>query len=137
MILPDCLISDRLETVFCVKFYAYRLMMRTVTENFLHRLKNLFNQYCIDMMTKMITERLNCTQHGHKELRAEKYESLRYTIYGDANIQVDNIDQRVILPSFTGSPRYVHKKMQVPWLTDVDMDAKICSLALYTIYNNL
>ena len=56
-----------------MQFYAYRLMVRTDTENYLHHFKNLFNQYCVDMMAKMITERLNYIRHNQKRLRAHEY----------------------------------------------------------------
>lgn len=39
--------------------YAYRMMFRADCFNALQYYKDLFSQYCVDMIAKMITERLN------------------------------------------------------------------------------
>lgn len=99
--------------VSCMQFYAYRLMIRNDYDNFLHRYKSLFNQYCVDMMAKMMTERLSFIRNNQKTLRADDYIHLRDAVQQDANINANNIGQRVILPAtVTGSPRYMHEKSQ-------------------------
>lgn len=99
--------------VSCMQFYAYRLMIRNDYDNFLHRYKYLFNQYCVDMMAKMMTERLSFIRNNQKTLRADDYIHLRDAVQQDANINANNIGQRVILPAtVTGSPRYMHEKSQ-------------------------
>lgn len=85
--------------VSCMQFYAYRLMIRNDYDNFLHHYKSLFNQYCVDMMAKMMTERLSFIRNNQKTLRADDYIHLRDAVQQDANINANNIGQRVILPA--------------------------------------
>lgn len=104
--------TARNKTVTCMQFYAFRLMDRDGF-NPLHYYRDLFSQYIIDMMAKMISERLNYIYRNQQRLRAEEYIHLRDTLNQDANVDPSNIGQRVILPSsFTGSPRYLHEKTQ-------------------------
>jgi len=91
--------TARNKTVTGMQFYAFRLI---VGDGFnpLHYYRDLFSQYIIDMLAKIISERLN-------------YICLRGILNQDANVDPSNIGQRVILPSsFTGSPRYLHEKTQ-------------------------
>lgn len=65
------------------------------------------------MGAKIISERLEFIQNNQKKLRAEDYVHLRDAIQSDADVNVANIGQQVILPSsVTGSPRYTHEKTQ-------------------------
>ncbi|GBP66879.1 hypothetical protein EVAR_18051_1 [Eumeta japonica] len=69
-----------------------------------YHLIGLFNQYCVDMAAKMISERLNFIKEI-KKLRAEDYIHLRDAVVNDGHLNASNIGQHVILPSsFTGSP---------------------------------
>lgn len=105
--------SARNKTVSCMQFYMYRLMTRANSFNPLHYYRDLFSQYCVDMMAKMITERLSYISRNQQQLRADDYIHLRDAINQDANVNAANIGQHVILPSsFTGSPRYMHEKTQ-------------------------
>ncbi|XP_055918607.1 uncharacterized protein LOC129950708 [Eupeodes corollae] len=105
--------SSRNKTVSCMQYYAYRLMIRANCFNALHYYKDLFNQYCVDMMAKMISERLNFVYRNQQKLRADDYIHLRDALNQDARVIAANIGQHVILPSsFTGSPRYLHEKTQ-------------------------
>lgn len=56
------------KTISCMQFYAYKLMVRENSFNTLHRYGQLFNQYCVDMAAKMITERLNFIRAHQKTL---------------------------------------------------------------------
>lgn len=63
-------------------------------------------------MAKMISEGLHFIRNHQKQLRADDYVHLRDADI-DADINVNNMGQEVILPSsFTGSPRYMHEKNQ-------------------------
>ncbi|XP_068994023.1 uncharacterized protein [Neodiprion pinetum] len=78
----------------------------------LHR-SDLFSQFIVDMMAKIISERLNYICRNQQRLRTEEYIHLRDALNQDGNVDPSNIGQRVILPSsFTGSPRYLHEKTQ-------------------------
>lgn len=105
--------SPRNKTVTCMQFYAYRIMIKQNSFNTLHHFRNLFNQYCVDMMAKIITERLDYIRRNQTKLRSENYIHLRDAVNQDQNINAQDIGQYVILPStFTGSPRYMHEKTQ-------------------------
>ncbi|XP_063929859.1 uncharacterized protein LOC135142123 [Zophobas morio] len=105
--------AARSKTVSCMQFYAFRLMVRIDDFNSLHYFKGLFNQYCVDMAAKMISEILSFIKRNQKKLRADEYIHLRDAVTNDGNIDAFNIGQYVILPSsFTGSPRYMNEKSQ-------------------------
>ena len=70
-------------------------MVRIDDFNSLHYFKGLFNQYCVDMVAIMISERLDFIK---KKLRTEEYIHLRNAVTNDGNIDASNIDQHVILP---------------------------------------
>ncbi|GBP91732.1 hypothetical protein EVAR_92009_1 [Eumeta japonica] len=102
--------TARNKTVTCMQFYAFRLMVRANCFNALHYYRDLFSQYIVDMMAKMISKRLNYICRNQQRLRAEEYIHLRDALNQDGNVDPSNIGQRVILPSsFTGSPRYLHE----------------------------
>ncbi|XP_069963810.1 phosphatidylinositol phosphatase PTPRQ isoform X4 [Bactrocera oleae] len=101
------------KTVSCMQFHAFRFMMRINDFNSIHYFKGLFNQYCVDMAAKMISERLDFLKRNQKKLRAEEYIHLRDAVVNDGHINASNIGQHVILPSsFTGSPRFMNAKSQ-------------------------
>ncbi|XP_047534370.1 uncharacterized protein LOC125069008 [Vanessa atalanta] len=105
--------STQNKTVSCRQFYAYRLMVKDNRFNTLHHYRDLLSQYCVDMMAKMISERLNFISRNQQKLRAEDYIHLRDALNRDANVNAANIGQHIILPSsFTGSSRYMHEKIQ-------------------------
>lgn len=111
--IPQQNAAARSKTVSCKQFYAFRLMVRINDYNSIHYFKGLFNQYCVDMAAKMISERLDFIKRNKKKLRAEEYIHLRDAVVNDGNIDASNIGLQVILPSsFTGSPRYMNEKSQ-------------------------
>jgi len=65
------------------------------------------------MFAKIISEKLHFIRNHQKQLRADDYVHFRDAFNNDANINANNVEQQVILPSsFTGSPRYMHEKNQ-------------------------
>jgi len=42
-----------------MQFYSYRFIVRETSLNHLHYYKTLFSQFAVDMMAKMISERLH------------------------------------------------------------------------------
>src|SRR5258705_6122509 len=111
--LPLTSTSHPTKTVSCMDFYAFHLMIRDNSPNLLHYFRNLFNQFCVDMIAKVITERLIYIRTHQKSLRTDDYIHLRDAVNADANVDPANIGLQVILPSsFTGSPRYLHEKTQ-------------------------
>ena len=50
--------AARSKTISCMQFYAFRLIVRIEDFNSLPYFKGIFNQYCVYMVAKMISERL-------------------------------------------------------------------------------
>ncbi|CAH4036392.1 unnamed protein product [Pieris brassicae] len=122
--------SLRNKTVSCMQYYAYRLMIRTSQFNSLHYYKDLFSQYCVDMMAKMISERLNFIRRNQQKLRADDYIHLRDALNQDASVNAADIGQRVILPSsFTGCARRAAQQQ--------DQDCDVHNEGLIQIENKL
>jgi len=59
------------KTVSCMVFYAFILVVRIDDLNGLHYFKGLLNLYCVDMVAKMISERLDFIKRNKKKLRVE------------------------------------------------------------------
>ncbi|CAG9769860.1 unnamed protein product [Ceutorhynchus assimilis] len=79
------------------EFYAYRLMIRdNETYNHMLNTSRLFQQFLVDMYTKIEAERLPYIRLNQKKLRAEDY--------------IDDIGTMMILPSsYIGSQRHIHE----------------------------
>jgi hypothetical protein len=69
--------QNRTKTVSCMQFYSYRFMVRVTSLNHLHYYKALFSQFAVDMMLKMISERLHFIRNHQKQLRADDYVHLQ------------------------------------------------------------
>lgn len=54
-----------------MQYSTYRIMIRTKYFNALQYYHDLFNQYCVDMMVKMHSERLNFIYCNQQKLRAD------------------------------------------------------------------
>ena len=90
------------KNISCQDYYAYRLMLRKISANHLHRCSQLFNQYLVDVYAKVETERLLFIKLNQKKLRVENYVHLRDAIINDA-ANPREVGQMTILPStFTG-----------------------------------
>jgi len=90
--------NQRTKTVSCMQFYCYRFMVREISINHLHY-KTLFSKFAVDMMAKIISERLHFIRNHQKKLRANDYVHLRDAVNNDANINANNVGEQVILPS--------------------------------------
>ena len=93
------------------KFYCHRIMVRQGLPNFLHRSKQLFNQYLVDMFCKFEGEQLLYLKLNQKDLRVESYEHLRDALVNDKDLH--EVGKTTVLPSsHVGSPRYYQQKAQ-------------------------
>ena len=102
-------------TCSCLQYYCYRLMVRSKnTFNIVHRMGHLFQQYIVDMYSKIEAARLTFIRCHQSKLRAEVYQGLSDAIQGcDGNVDGSQLGKRVILPSsFTGSACYQHQLYQ-------------------------
>ncbi|XP_014774554.1 uncharacterized protein LOC106872177 [Octopus bimaculoides] len=99
------------KTASCMDFYSYRFMTRPNDFSTLHRSRELFHQFAVDMAAKMESERLCFIRLNQKKLRSDSYIHLRDGINNDADPR--NISKICILPStYTGEPRYMHERRQ-------------------------
>lgn len=60
-----------------MKYYAYRMMIRSRQTNHILRCRQLFHQFIVDMYAKIESERLLFIRLNQQKLRAEEYIHLR------------------------------------------------------------
>ncbi|XP_043865136.1 uncharacterized protein LOC122757337 [Drosophila mojavensis] len=97
--------------VSSMNYYAYRLMIRENSDNYLLRFRRLFQQYCVEMYVKIETERLTFIRLNQAKLRSKEYIHLRDAIITDGDSE--NVGRLTILPAtYTGSPRHMHEYAQ-------------------------
>ena len=102
-------------TCTCLQYYCYRLMVCSQTTfNIVHRMGHLFQQYIVDMYSKIEAACLAYIRFNQSKLHAEVYQGLSDAIQGcEGNVDGSQLGKRVILPSsFTGSARYQHQLYQ-------------------------
>ncbi|CAE1250966.1 unnamed protein product [Acanthosepion pharaonis] len=79
--------------------------------NHLHRCRQLFLQFAVDMAAKMESERLGFIKLNQSKLRTDSYIHLRDGMRSDGDPR--NLGKPCILPSsYTGGPRYMHERTQ-------------------------
>jgi len=69
------LLKDK--TVSAANFYSYRIMIRKKLDNHLLRFGPLFNEYLVNVYSKIETEKLKIIRNNQKKLRADKYINLK------------------------------------------------------------
>ena len=98
-----------------LQYYAYRLMAHSGdTFNIVHRVGHLFQQYIVDMYSKVEAAHLAFIKYNQTKLCAEVYPGLADAIHDqDGGVDGSHIARRIILPSsFTGSAHYQHQLYQ-------------------------
>ncbi|EFO90980.1 hypothetical protein CRE_27833 [Caenorhabditis remanei] len=91
------------------EFYAYYLHVRP-SFNPLHYAKKLFQQFCVDIWTKIEQDRLNFIRSKQDMLRVESVQGLMDHVSGEDG---GPCGTRVFLPgSFAGSPRHMVGQFQ-------------------------
>ncbi|CAE1282322.1 unnamed protein product [Acanthosepion pharaonis] len=99
------------KTISCRAYYAYMFMVREGEFNHLHRCRQLFLQFAVDMAAKMESERLGFIKLNQSKLRTDSYIHLRDGLRSDGDPR--NLGKPCILPSsYTGGPRYMHERTQ-------------------------
>ena len=64
-------------TCTCLQYYGYRLMVRSgSTFNIIHRMGHLFQQYIVDMYSKIEAAWLTYIRYNQKKLHAEVFQGL-------------------------------------------------------------
>lgn len=124
--------AETVKKVSSMNYYAYRLMIRQNSDNYLLRFRQLFQQYCVEMYVKIETERLNFIRLNQAKLRSEEYTHLRDAISTEED--ANNLDRLTILPAtYTVRPRHMHEYAQDAMY--VIMVGQIYSLPLRAIRN--
>ena len=108
---PDAHPLMKKTSQFCsaMQYYKYRLMPHTGdTFNTIHRLGRLFQQYVVDMYSKIEFSRLQYLRFHQTQLRADLYQGLADVVHAsDGQVDGSQLGKKIILPSsFTGGPRY-------------------------------
>ncbi|CAE1229628.1 unnamed protein product [Acanthosepion pharaonis] len=99
------------KTVSCRAYYAYMFMVREGEFNHLHRCRQLFLQFAVDMAAKMESERLGFIKLNQSKLRTDSYIHLRDGLRSAGNPH--NLGKPCILhSSYTCGPPYMHEKTQ-------------------------
>ncbi|EGT37482.1 hypothetical protein CAEBREN_25238 [Caenorhabditis brenneri] len=94
--------GDGEEKMSTREFYSYYLHVRPQFSPLFYA-KKLFQQYCVDVWTKIEHERLNFILKNQKQLRVESLHGLMEHVSGEEG---GPCGQRIFLPSsFSGSPR--------------------------------
>ena len=98
-----------------LQYYKYSLIpWGGDTFNVTPRIGRLFQQYIVDMYTKIESDRFQYVWHNQSRLHAELYQGLTDAIStADGQVDGSQIWKKVILPSsFTAWPRYQHQLYQ-------------------------
>ena len=84
------------------------------TFNIVHRVGHLFQQYIVDMYSRVEAACLAFINQNQRKLCAEVYQGLADAIHEqDGEVDGSHIGRRIILPSsFTGSACYQHQLYQ-------------------------
>jgi hypothetical protein len=102
--------------VSCMSYYSYYLQIRDLNKITINNFGRLFQQYSVDMYSKVEMERLDYIKFNQNAIRAELYQGLEDLLnVNDTNEtnNLENMGKKVILPSsFTGSPRQMHQLYQ-------------------------
>ncbi|CAE1331970.1 unnamed protein product [Acanthosepion pharaonis] len=97
------------KTVSCRAYYAYIFMVREGEFNHLHRCRQLFLQFAVDMAAKIESEKLGFIKLNQSKLRTDSCIHLRDGLRSDGD--PCNLDKPCILPSsYTDGPLYMHEK---------------------------
>ncbi|XP_041449946.1 uncharacterized protein LOC121404477 [Drosophila obscura] len=103
--------EETTKKVSSMNYYAYRLMIRENSDNYLLRFRRLLQQYCVDMYVKIETERLTFIRLNQAKLRSEEYIHLRDAISTEGDSE--NVGRLAILPAtYIGSPRHLNEYAQ-------------------------
>jgi len=96
-----------------LRYYRARLMTYNDKFNTLHRCGRLFQQFIVDMYSKIEGQRLLWIRLQQSTLRCELYQGIADAMADDSVNAGSPIGKKVILPSsFTGSPRYQYQLYQ-------------------------
>ena len=94
-----------------MQFYSYYLQIRDLKKVQINHCGRLFQEYVVDMYSKIELQRLLFIKYNQKKLRSELYGNLQD--FAKNNVKLDTVGKRIVLPSsFQGSPRHMHHLYQ-------------------------
>ena len=104
--------SDR--RVSPIQFYSHILMHRSGRSNYILKAQKLFQEYCCMAYAKEESQRLRYIRSNQQDLRADLYHNVCDAITAADSSETElRLGKRVILlPSFTGGPRDIHRRYQ-------------------------
>ena len=93
-------------TVTQSEYFKYRLHPHNNESNHIFMAGKLFQEYAVDAWATTEQRKLTWIKYNQKKIRADTYQGLTDAVTADPNANVQNIGQRLILPSsFSGSSR--------------------------------
>lgn len=100
------------EHLTMLQYACYRLAVR-IGFSHLHSSKKLFQQYIVDMYTRVEAHRLMFIRSNQSQLRSEHYRGLQDFVLNRAQLDSATAGRIVVLPSsFEGSPRNMAQRYQ-------------------------
>ena len=94
-----------------MQYYSYYLQIRDLKTIQINQFGRLFQEYVVDMYSKIELQRLLFIKYNQKKLRSELYGNLQD--FAKKNVNLNAIGKRIVLPSsFHGSPRHMHQLYQ-------------------------
>ena len=95
------------------EYFKYHLHPRNNESNHIFMAGKLLQEYAVDAWATTEQRNLNWIRHNQHTIRADTYQGLRDAITANANENVQNAGQRLILPSsFSGSSRNMMQHCQ-------------------------
>ena len=120
-----------IRSIYYKQYYKHRLMIcGGEMFNTIHRMGRLFQQYVVDIYSKIEEGRLNFIRGNQSKIQAELYQGLEDVIQSsDGTLGCSQIGKKIILPStFTGGARYQHQLYQdVMGIVHVSLESQIFS----------
>lgn len=107
--------DKKAKTMTPMQYYSYYLQIRDLDKIQINHCGRLFQEYVVDMYSKIELQRLLYIQNNQKQLRSELYGDLQdlANVSSNNRINLAEIGRRVVLPSsFHGSPRHMHQLYQ-------------------------
>ena len=110
-------------------FYSYRLMVRKLNQQLIHRAGRLTQQYVCDMYSKIEGERLNYLRFNQNDLRISAKQGLQDAVTAGEALS-ENVGRKIILPSsFTNGPRHIFQLFNDAMTISIELG--ICYFTIY------
>ena len=94
------------------EFYAFHLHERPASENCLHRMNRLFQEYLCVQCAKYENQKLYWLRANQSKIRADLYNNVCDAVHMLDSSRMQLGRSVILSPSFTGGPRDMHRRFQ-------------------------